>query len=80
MNKYQLKHANFKPKTTKGQIFKRGFLTIIVISACLFIFNWAIETGQARYQKRECAKLEKQTQKYQGFYYADWQKTMCNIK
>lgn len=55
----------------------KTILKIIVVLIAIVVIILAFRAGSERQRIVECLKLEQQAQEYPGFFYADWQETMC---
>jgi hypothetical protein len=63
----------------KEKILSYVFATVLVLlatSLLIIVANVAVE----RSENVACAKLAKQEKMYEGFFYSDSERIMCNIK
>jgi hypothetical protein len=53
-------------------------ITILIIAIALIVFVKIFDIGIRRHEKAECLQWQNQSQQYEGWYSADWQKEQCN--
>ena len=53
---------------------------IIITIAIVLLGIWLLTIAIDRQEKYECQKLAGYAEKYEGFYYAEHELKMCNIK
>ncbi len=55
----------------------RNILIIFLLVAILF---YGLYKGIEKQEAYECIKWEEMSERYDDFYYTDWQKEQCGIK
>jgi len=66
----------------KGKIFIGVMILVWIGVSYLVVMSVAkaLEVAVERYEHNKCRELSIQSETYEGFFYADWEKEMCGIK
>lgn len=67
---------------TTGKIFFIIVMTLVILGSLglALALGEVLEKAMIRSEHNKCRELAIQANTYEGFYYADWEKEMCDIK